>query len=287
MPQFLRPTGKAHAMIKDILVNLSVGKPHDVAGDFAISAAALFDAHVSGLALAKDYPIGLPLACDSTAIFNTYRIEQNIEAKRAVDAFQAGARLAGVVFDSRIIIETAADLAEVFGMTARHYDLAVVAQAYTPYDRLESSIIEAALFGSGRPVLVVPYIQNKGLRLGRVMVCWDGSLSAARAVADALPLLQRAGQVDIMTVDTKERRNALPGAQIAEHLARHALNVNLSTMVASDIEVADVILSQVADSVTDLIVMGAYGHSRLRELVLGGVTRDILASMTAPVLMAH
>jgi nucleotide-binding universal stress UspA family protein len=278
MPQFLRPTGKAHAMIKDILVNLSVGKPHDVAGDFAISAAALFDAHVSGLALAKDYPIGLPLACDSTAIFNTYRIEQNIEAKRAVDAFQAGARLAGVVFDSRIIIETAADLAEVFGMTARHY---------TPYDRLESSIIEAALFGSGRPVLVVPYIQKKGLRLGRVMVCWDGSLSAARAVADALPLLQRAGQVDIMTVDTKERRNALPGAQIAEHLARHALNVNLSTMVASDIEVADVILSQVADSVTDLIVMGAYGHSRLRELVLGGVTRDILASMTAPVLMAH
>lgn len=274
-------------MIKDIIVNLSVGKPRDIAGDFAVSTAARFGAHLSGVALAQEPPIGSPWESVNGSIFDSYRAQQKAKATRAIIAFEAQARLEGVAYDSRIVTETTADAAELFGITARHYDLSVVAQAEPQDDGIETLTIQAALFNSGRPVLVVPYIQKEGLLLGRVMVCWDGSRSAARAVADALPLLERAGQVDVITVEEKERRNVLRGAQIAEHLARHGLKVDLKTLVAPDSDAASVILSQAADSETDLIVMGGYGHSRLREFLLGGVTRGILGSMTAPVLMAH
>jgi nucleotide-binding universal stress UspA family protein len=274
-------------MIKDIVVNLSVGKPRDVAGEFAVSTAALFGAHVSGLAFALEPPVGSLGDSFSGAIFDTYHAQQKAAAERAVTAFENSARLVGVAFDSRVLFDTAPDAAEMFGLTARHYDLSVVAQAQPQDDIIEGLTIAAALFDSGRPVLVVPYIQREGLKLGRVMVCWDGSRSAARAVADALPLLQRAGQVDVVTVEADERRNELRGAQIAEHLARHKIKVDLKSLVAPDSEVANVILSQTADSEADLIVMGGYGHSRFREFVLGGVTRGILGSMTAPVLMAH
>lgn len=274
-------------MIKDIIVNLSVGKPRDVAGDFAVSTAALFGAHVSGLAYALEPPIGSLGDSFSSAIFDTYHTEQKAAAERAAAAFENDARLAGVAFDSRVLFDTVPDAAETFGLLARHYDLAVVAQAQPQDDGIENLTIQAALFDSGRPVLIVPYIQKEGIRLGRVMVCWDGSRSAARAVADALPLLQRAGQVDVVTVDAKERRNDLRGAQIAEHLARHRVKVDLKNLIAPDSEAADIILSQAADSEADLIVMGGYGHSRLREFVLGGVTRSMLGAMTAPVLMSH
>jgi nucleotide-binding universal stress UspA family protein len=274
-------------MIKDIIVNLSVGKPRDVAGDFAVSTAALFGAHVSGLAFTAELPIGALGDGISTAIFDTYRADQKAAAEKAVGAFASQARLAGVTFDSRIVAESVPDAAAMFGLTARHYDLSVVAQGEPHDDGIESLTIQSALFDSGRPVLVVPYIQKDGIKLGRVMVCWDGSRSAARAVADALPVLQRAGQVDVVTVEAKERRNDLRGAQIAEHLARHKVKVGLKSLVAPGSDTADVILSQAADSEADLIVMGGYGHSRLREFVLGGVTRTMLGSMTVPVLMAH
>jgi nucleotide-binding universal stress UspA family protein len=274
-------------MIKDIIVNLSVGKPRDVAGDFAVSTAALFGAHVSGLAFALEPPVGSLGDSVSSAIFDTYHAQQKAAAERAAAAFEDGARRASVSFDRRVLFDTAPDAAETFGLAARHYDLSVVAQVQPQDDGMENLMIQAALFDSGRPVLVVPYIQKEGIKLGRVMVCWDGSRSAARAVADALPLLQRAGQVDVVTVDAKERRNDLRGAQIAEHLARHKIKVDLNNLVAPDSEAADVILSRAADSEADLIVMGGYGHSRLREFVLGGVTRSMLGAMTAPVLMAH
>ena len=119
------------------------------------------------------------------------------------------------------------------------------------------------------------------------MVCWDGSRNATRAVADALPLLHRAGAVEVVTIDTVERRNEVVGADIAGHLARHGLKVELKSITDKVNDVAVTILNHVADSCADLIVMGGYGHSRLREFVLGGATRGLLRSMTVPTLMAH
>jgi nucleotide-binding universal stress UspA family protein len=163
----------------------------------------------------------------------------------------------------------------------------VVGQA-EPQSLRDNLMIEGALFDSGRPVLAVPYIQRAGLKLDRVMVCWDGSRNAARAINDAMPFLTRAKTVDVVTIGAgKDEVGEIQGADIAQHLARHGLNVELRRIDAGDVDVANVILSDAADQNADFIVMGGYGHSRLREFVLGGATRGILSSMTVPTLMAH
>jgi len=134
----------------------------------------------------------------------------------------------------------------------------------------------------------VPYIQKAGLKLDKVLVCWDGSRSAARAAGDALPFLTRAGGIEVLIVaGERGKGDEIPGADIGHHLARHGLKVDVKRIVATESDVANTILSYVADSSADLIVMGGYGHSRLREFILGGVTRGILEAMTVPTLMSH
>ncbi len=278
---------RGSAMIKDIVVNLSVGKPRDIAGEFAVSAAKLFDAHLDAVAFAHEPPITTVSDSVSRGVLATYRAEQLAHAQTAEQVILNQARLNGVNCDTRILTNAVTDAAKVFGVIARNYDLSVVAQGQPDDDMAETLTIESALFDSGRPVLVVPYIQATGLKLDRVMVCWDGSRSAARAVGDALPLLRKAGKIDVVTIEEKDRRNELRGAQIAEHLARHKLKVELKPVVAPGSDAASVILSQAADSAIDLVVMGGYGHSRFREFVLGGVTRGMIGSMTVPVLMSH
>jgi len=275
-------------MIKDIVVNLTIAKPRHVAGEFAITAAKFFDAHLSAVAFAYEPPMGgAPFDGVSPEIIDNWRAESGAAAEKARRAFDERARLSGIASDSRVLSDDSADAAHIFSEIARNFDLSVVAQAEPDDDLPESLAIEAALFDSGRPVLVVPYIQDSGLKLDRVMVCWDGSRNAARAVGDAMPFLRRAGRIDIVTIEQKERRNELRGAQIAEHLARHKLNVDLKPIIAPDSDVASTILSHAADTNADFIVMGGYGHSRLREFILGGATRGVLGAMTVPVLMAH
>jgi nucleotide-binding universal stress UspA family protein len=175
-----------------------------------------------------------------------------------------------------------------FGRIARRFDIAVVGQAEPNTVAPEELIAEGALFGSGRPVLVVPYIQKGGLVLDRVMIAWDGSRNAARAVADAMPLLGKAKQIDVVIVaNDKGKGDEIPGADIAQHLARHDLKVDLKRVVATETDVASTLLSHAADTSVDFIVMGGYGHSRLREFILGGATNGMLSSMTVPTLMSH
>ncbi|MGB8046443.1 MAG: universal stress protein, partial [Pseudolabrys sp.] len=146
---------------------------------------------------------------------------------------------------------------------------------------------ETALFGSGRPVLVVPYIQKAGMKLDRTLICWDGSRTAARAIGGAMPFLVRTKSIDVLSVMKSETaRNERPGADIARHLARHNLKVDFKRIVANE-DIGNTILSTAADLDSDMIVMGGYGHSRLREFVLGGATRAILNTMTVSVLMSH
>ena len=275
-------------MIKDILVNLTLGRPHDVAGDFAISVATAMDAHLTGAAFAYEPVIpGTILDGVTASIIETCRADNKRAAKNAQAKFDEAARRAGISAESHLFETILASAADAFGRMARGYDLSIVGQAQPGKDLPEELIIESVLFGSGRPILIVPYIQSTGLKLDRVMVCWDGSRNAARAIADAMPLLERAGAIDVVTVDSQERRNELVGADIAQHLARHGLKVDSKPIVAPGMDVASTILSYATDSSTDLIVMGGYGHSRLREFVLGGATRGMLGAMTVPTLMAH
>jgi nucleotide-binding universal stress UspA family protein len=123
-----------------------------------------------------------------------------------------------------------------------------------------------------------------------VVCCWDGSRAAARAFNDALPLLAKATKVKLLIVvneKTKSNNKEIRGVEIATHLARHDVKVEVETVPAADIDVATAILSYVADNSATLIVMGGYAHAKLREVILGGVTRDMLKSMTVPVFMSH
>jgi nucleotide-binding universal stress UspA family protein len=275
--------------MKNILVNLSSHGGNAVAVDYAISVAATFEAHILGVAFAYVPTLGRSVVHTTAARL----LEEQSEASRraaqaAADRFETAARRAGTSATSRVFATTLPGAPDLFGPLARRFDLSVVGQPEPNKIAPEDLIIEAALFDSGRPVIVVPYIHKDPLRLDRMMVCWDGSREAARALGDAIPLLRRAVAVDVVVVTTERPKSAeIPGADVAQMLAHHGLKVDLQRIDAPATDVANAILNQAADTAADLIVMGAYGHSRLREFVLGGTTRAMLTSMTAPALMSH
>jgi nucleotide-binding universal stress UspA family protein len=274
-------------MIKDIVANLAVCSSRDVAADFAASVAATFDAHLTGVALVYEPHAPVADAFPAEAM-RSERIENEKAAKAAVAKFDEVARRAPISAQSRMIDVAVASAPGVFANIARRFDLSIMGQPEPHKPGLERLIIEAALFDSGRPVLIVPYIQRTGLKLERVIVGWDGSRSAARAVADAMPLLVRAKTSEVVTVASEPiKSEEMPGTEIAQHLARHGAKVELKSIVTDETDIANTILSHAADTSADLLVMGGYGHSRLREFILGGVTRGILGSMTIPTLMSH
>jgi nucleotide-binding universal stress UspA family protein len=276
-------------MIKDIVVNLSVGQRASFTGDYAVSIAAAFDAHVAGIAFVCDPIVPVSGAGYIPAdVIERQEQDNAAAAKAALERFAKSADNAGVSNAPLTLSASFAGAADQFARIARRFDLSIIGQAEPETSAIEEVIIEAALFDSGRPLIAVPYIQKAPLKLDNVMLCWDGSRAAARAIGDAMPLLEKAGRVEVVIVaNERGKQDEIEGADMGEHLARHGLNVEVKRTVLGDIDVADVLLSHAADAGTDFIVMGGYGHSRLREFVLGGVTRSILRSMTAPVLLSH
>jgi nucleotide-binding universal stress UspA family protein len=292
-------------MIKDIVVQLSLGERASPAEGYAISVAATFHAHVAGIAFL--YPPIVPFAGVGYTptlaefggsslgagnippeIIEAQQLDNAAAAKAAIKRFATASARAGVSVEPLTPGASFAGVGDQFGRIARHFDLSVVEQAEPETSAIEEKIIEAVLFDSGRPVIVVPYIQKAPLKLDHVMVCWDGSRASSRAIADAMPFLERARSVEVVIVaNERGKQDEIEGADMGQHLARHGLTVEVKRIVAGEIDVADVLLSHAADAETDFVVMGGYGHSRLREFVLGGVTRSILRTMTAPVLMSH
>jgi nucleotide-binding universal stress UspA family protein len=276
-------------MIKDIVVNLSLGEGGGPAGDYAVSIAAAFDAHIAGIAFNYD-PV-VPVSSTGylpVEVIEAQQADNEAAAKAATDRFASAAARAGVSAEPLTLRASLAGSGDQLGRIARRFDLAVVGQAKPGSGSVEEIIAESTLFEAGRPVIVVPYIEKAPLKLDRVMVCWDGSRPATRAIADAMPFLKKAGDIDLVIVaNERGKRDEIEGADMGQHLARHGLKVDVNRMMAGDVDIADVLLSHAADNSIDFIVMGGYGHSRLREFVLGGVTHSILRSMTAPVLMSH
>ncbi len=276
-------------MVKDIVVNLTGGAPQEFAADYAISLAKLFDAHIAGIGFIYEPVIpGSVLGGIPTDLIEAQRDENTKAAKAATNRFEAAAGQAGLSAEVRILDASVAGAADLFGRIARRFDLAVVGQARPKEGASEELLIEGALFESGRPVVVVPYVQTRAVTLERVLVCWDGSRPATRAIADALPFLRRAKAIDIVAVSGERGKGGeLAGTNMARHLARHGLEVALKRVAAGNVDVPSAIASHAAETGADFMVMGGYGHSRLREFILGGVTRTILTSSTIPVLMSH
>jgi nucleotide-binding universal stress UspA family protein len=276
-------------MVKDVVVNLTGGHPQDFAADFAISLAAGFSAHIAGVAFIYEPIIpGDMLGGIPTDLIEVQREENRKAAEAAVDRFEAAAKTAALSAETRVVDASLAGAADLFGRIARRFDIAVVGQARREQGASEELLIEGALFGSGRPVVVVPYTQKEGLKLDRILICWDGSRPAARAIADALPLLGRAKTVDIVVViGERDKSGEITGRNMRRHLARHGIETEIKHITASGGVAQNAILAHAAETGATFIVMGGYGHSRLREFILGGVTRGILKSMPVPVLMSH
>lgn len=275
-------------MIKDIVVNLGLGAK-DPAGDYAVSLGEFFGAHVAGVAFSYEPIIpGAVMGGIPPEFIEAQRTEADNKAKDAVTRFEAAAKRAGLSTESRIVSASVSAAADQFARIGRRFDIVVVGQADPDQGIQDEVVDESALFESGRPVIFVPFIQKSGVKLDRVMVCWDGGRAATRAIADSMPLLMKAKQVEIVMIASKASKgDEIAGVDLGQHLARHGLKVDVKRITSPDIDVASTILSYAADSSADLIVMGGYGHSRLREFILGGATRGILESMTVPVLMSH
>lgn len=277
---------------KNLLVHVDDTEPSARRVSAAIALAQAHAAHLSGLYVVVEP--GLPGFVEGQIprdVIEEGRIQARKRAQGAAEAFRATLDQNGLDGDCRIDSAADADVAALIGRQARYADLVVVGQARQddpgPGGR---HMVEDLVLSSGRPALVVPYI-GTGAQIGRtVTVAWDAGREAARAVSDAMALLERAETVHVLSVNPRSgisAHGAEPGADIALHLARHGITAEVNQTHARDIEVGDVILSWLADSGSDLLVMGAYGHSRLREVILGGVTRRVLESMTVPTLMSH
>jgi len=259
---------------------------------YAMRLAKDMDCHLVGLAPTD--LIDLPAAPKAAASLNEYAAlvwdALRDQAERAADAFRDACRAADVKSFEAVIDE--ANKVESLVRHARCSDLIVLTQAEpsTPNFSAAKDLVESVILNSARPTLVLPYAGRFESIGNHVLVAWNDSREAARALSDALPMLQRARQVEVATwneaatIEDKTLRPQLDA--LHQWLMWHGVSAQMRAEPV-DAGIADAMLSHAADTGADLIVMGAYGHSRWAERVLGGATRGLLASMTVPVLMSH
>lgn len=275
-------------MYRSILVHLDHSKHCAGRIDVACALAQTYDAHLIGL-YAIDGREGLGEAAGTGALLERMGLVAPQFARFAA-LFEERAARAGI--GKRELRQAEGDAAKNVALHTRYCDLALIGQG----DPEETATGVTAVFaqhvalGAGAPVLVLPYYTDTFATIGqRVLIAWDGGREAARAARDALPFLVRAQQTYAVSVRSKsgERAELAPSADLAKYLAHHRVRVEASETFGGDIGVGDALLARVSDYGADLVVMGAYGHSRLRELVLGGATQTLLSHMTAPVLMSH
>jgi len=274
---------------KDILVALTSypePTPSSVVED-AVSVASLLGAHIA--ALSCEMHVQVPGHFMSGAVVGLPGIiageasKSRRNAQDLLEAFEAAAAKAGVSSESVLEKCKTFEAAELLVEYARLRDLTIMSESN------ERWYAEAVIFGSGRPTLILPQKPRaRGIELGTVAVAWDFSRAAARAVSDAMPLLEKANKVRIVTVLNEKRLDGKHSAEeLAKNLSRHGIDVVLDRVDAKGRPIGAVLEAYVASHESDLLVMGAYGHSRLREFVLGGATDSLLSKPPLPILFSH
>jgi nucleotide-binding universal stress UspA family protein len=278
---------------KNLMVVLDADESSRERISYAAALAARFEAHLVGLyltvsSLTRDEYALLDIGILDISFFSD-PAKSREETEKTHALFEEVTARQGVSAEWRTASGYPAGMAAMHG---RYADLIVIGQldAYDSQAGLLRARPEEVAMLAGRPVLVVPFT-GKFERFGaRVLVGWDASREAARAVRDAMPLLACAGAVTVLTIDAEQSpfgHGEIPGADIALYLARHGVKAEVARTVSAGIGIGNTLLSRAADYEANLLVMGAYGHSRVRELLLGGTTRTVLTSMTLPVLMSH
>lgn len=277
-------------MYKSLLVSIPTERSPQPVMDGAISLATRCQAQLDAVSVGYESS-SLPLVAEGGAavasIFEVEREKALERAQAALAVFEAEAKRAGLVHSSRAISALQGEAAAILGATARLYDLTIVSQPEFARDTFDNTLSQEILFQSGGPVLFMPYTFKGAFQAKRVGICWDGSRLAARAVRDAMPLLEQAQAITVITINAAN----VPADATAAHLVRYLAPLKVPTEVDSlkseKANIQSSILSLAADESLNLLVMGGYGHSRLKETVFGGVTRDMLESMTVPTLMSH
>jgi len=273
---------------KTILVQIDTGKRCAVRVDVAIRLAQQHDAHLVALqVLASFEPPGYVMAEMGPAILDAQKHAAAAEMAQAEREFNNQASAAGLRdVEWRTAID---DPVDAMTLHARYADLVVIGQGdRTDGSNMAADFPERLVLAAGRPVLILPSVGSFATLGKRILVAWNAGREATRAVTDAIPMLRLADNVHVMAVNPKRGEHGnVPGADIGLYLARHGVRVEVKTDHGAEIDVGNELLSRAADLDADLIVMGGYGHSRLKEWALGGATRVILESMTVPVLMSH
>lgn len=275
---------------KTILVHVDDSAHADGRIGAAIKFALADDAHLIGVALTglsrfayygTEGTSAIP-QCDLATAFGQVK-QRNLASLARFETLAASAGVRS--FEKRLLDD---DQAGGLALQARYADLVVLSQTDRddPVARVISDVPEYVLLNGGRPVLIIPYAGAFRTIGTNVLVAWDGSIEATRAIFNALPALTRAKKVVLAALNPEHVAGRDPGADVGLYLARHGIECEVIAR-RSAIGVGDEILSLAADLQSDLIVMGGYGHTRLHELLLGGVTATALESMTAPVLMSH
>jgi nucleotide-binding universal stress UspA family protein len=276
---------------KSIVVQLDMSARAHPRLEYAMRLARQFDAHLTGVfsAFTPD-PRSFYVMAGAADYYEAHR-QSRLERHGALERiFHAELLRAGVTGQW---IDHQESATEAIPRYARYADLVVAGQddPDDPESFIADHFPETLVMSAGRPVLFIPYTGVFPALGANIMVAWNGSRESARAVHDALPLLQRAENVTVVRLNEHKdepRDNRIPGADIALMLARHGVKAELAALDGvGNLPPGDVLLSRASDLGADLVVMGAYGHSRWQELVMGGATRSMLESMTVPVLMSH
>jgi nucleotide-binding universal stress UspA family protein len=274
---------------KTILVHCDASRGTAGRLGIAVDLADHFASHVVGLHVRQAFqaPAFTDAGPAMDSLYRTYETTMRAEEAMATAAFRDAVGNQGISSEWRV-----ADgyVDEILAAEARVADLVIVGQAEpdSPPTATPDDLAEDIAMAAECPVLIVPYIGAAKPPGKTVMLCWNDSREAKHAAVGALPLLAAADKVIVLIIDPKASRGREePGADVAVWLARHGVKVTVQRDSAADSDVGGVILSRAADHDIDLIVMGIYGHSRMRERVLGGASRTLLASMTAPLLVAH
>nr|WP_246728202.1 universal stress protein [Mesorhizobium japonicum] len=272
---------------------LTVTGPNQGEGDLKLAASLCeqVGAHLSVLVL----ELAAPPSGDGYAavVSPAWLEERQAELKRLEKRISD---VAGFLSQSAVSADLSDDYPDtgwaddVIGRRARYADLTILGPDLLASHTLKDKVIEGTLFSSGKPILLVPEGTRPTLKPKRVLVAWDARLESSRAVRESLDMLKGAEDVRLVIVDPIEdefHHGEEPGADAAAYLARHGVRVTVDRLPSANHSVADVLRQHAGDVAAELMVMGAYGHSRLRERIFGGVTRSMLEGQSLPVLMAR
>jgi len=270
---------------KTILVHLDDRARRSERLQLGMQLAADFDAHLVALFALEAARIPSYALAEAGPLVHEIELRRRTEAAAAAESeFRQAVQRAAAKAEWRLSVENALSALR---LNARYADLVIAGQP-EPGEPLAMGFAGDLVLSGGRPVLFVPYAGRFSAVGKRVLVAWNASREAARAVSDALPLLARADSVELVAFEPRSGDHGdTPAADVALYLARHGVKATAARQSAPQIDIGAQMLSRAADTSADLIVMGGYGHSRLRELVLGGVTQSMLEAMTVPVLMSH